>query len=380
LLRGSAIAKILAENAQEHPDIFEREVTMWVFEEEITLPEDSPHREQLGSKPVKLTQVINTVHENIKYLPGIRLPDNVVPNSSVQETVKGASVLIFNLPHQFMAKTLDQIRGHHLPYARGISCVKGVDVSGGTISLFSEIITEKLQIYCGALSGANIATEVAAEKWCETTIGYDPPLMDFKSSEEPQSENIRKVDEQRQRNTGHTRIQLEPMPQEYAPLTDGVIEKLFGRPYFHVTIVRDVAGVSLAGALKNIVALAAGFVAGKGWGDNAKAAIIRIGVLEMFRFSRDFFPDSVEARTFLEESAGIADVIASCSAGRNYNCARLSVERGVSIEEVEKQELNGQQLQGTDTAAHVHTFLEENGRTDQYPLFQSVYGMSSRSS
>jgi glycerol-3-phosphate dehydrogenase (NAD+) len=85
---------------------------MWVFEEEITLPEGSPHRYWIGSKPVKLTELISTMHENVKYLPGIRLPDNVIPNASVQEVVRGASVMVFNLPHRFVAKTLDQVNGH----------------------------------------------------------------------------------------------------------------------------------------------------------------------------------------------------------------------------------------------------------------------------
>lgn len=377
-VRGSAIAKIVAENTNEHGDLFESQVTMWVFEEEVTVPEDSPHRQKFGDKPQKLTEIINTVHENVKYLPGIRLPDNVVANPSVQEAVAEASLLIFNLPHQFMAKTLDQIKGHHLPYARGISCVKGVDVSGDTISLFSETITEKLGIYCGALSGANIASEVAAEKWCETTIGYDQPPMDLKHADGSMKENLSKVNEQRQKGTTRTKVTLEPMPAEYRPPTADLWTKLFQRPYFHVDVVRDVAGVSLAGALKNIVALGAGFVAGKGWGDNAKAAIIRIGMLEMFRFGSDFFPDSIESTTFLQESAGIADIITSCSSGRNFRCAKLAVERGVSVEEVEKSELNGQHLQGTYTARSIYELLKKKQKTNDYPLFESVYSKLTR--
>lgn len=66
------------------------------------------------------------------------------------------------------------MKGHILPYARGISCIKGVKVDSTDVSLFSEAIGEKLGIYCGALSGANIANEVAQEKFSETTIAYDP--------------------------------------------------------------------------------------------------------------------------------------------------------------------------------------------------------------
>jgi glycerol-3-phosphate dehydrogenase (NAD+) len=55
---------------------------------------------------------------------------------------------------------------------------------------------EKLGIYCGALSGANFAIEMAAEKFCETTIGYDPPPMDLKHPDGPMEGNLIKVDEQ----------------------------------------------------------------------------------------------------------------------------------------------------------------------------------------
>lgn len=349
---------------------------MWVFEEEVIVPEGSPHRTKLGDKPLRLTEIINEVHENVKYLAGIQLPDNVLATPSLSDAVKNASLLIFNLPHQFMAKTLDQVKDHYLPHARGISCVKGVEVSGDKVSLFSETIMEKLGIYCGSLSGANIAKEVAAEKWCETTIGYDTPPMDIGHLDGSQAENLRNVNEQRQEGTSQTKITLEPMPPEYVPVTEEVWTKLFQRPYFHVSVVRDVAGVSLGGALKNIIALAAGFVAGKGWGDNAKAAIIRIGTVEMFQFGRDFFPDSVESATFLEESAGIADLITSCYAGRNYRCAKLSVEKHIPIEEVEKSELNGQHLQGADTARSINQLLQKTGKTENYPLFESVYSKS----
>lgn len=143
--------------------MFEEDVSMWVFEEDVDVPDDGTLRDQLGDKPVKLTHAINTAHQNIKYLSGIKLPDNLVANPDLQDTVRGATILVFNLPHQFMSKTLEQIKGHHLPYARAISCVKGVDISEGTVKLYSELIMEKLGIYCGSLSGANIASEVAAE-------------------------------------------------------------------------------------------------------------------------------------------------------------------------------------------------------------------------
>jgi len=266
-----------------------------------------------------------------------------------------------------------QINGYHRPYARGISCIKGVDVADGTVTLYSEMVMEKLQIYCGALSGANIAPEVAAENFCETTIGYDSPPMDYKERDGSPRDNMVKVDEQRQNNSKPTHIKLSPIPKEYPAVESSLLKTLFERPYFQVHVVRDAAGVALGGALKNIIALAAGFVAGKKWGENTKAAIIRIGVLEMVEFGRTWFPKSVDERTFTEESAGMADLIASCNAGRNYRSALRSVEKGVPVEEIEETELGGQKLQGISTARAVHEFLSKEGKLDKFPLFASVY-------
>jgi glycerol-3-phosphate dehydrogenase (NAD+) len=382
--RGSTIAKIVAENTKEHPDVFEEEVQMWVYEEEVTIAKDSKYYDpKLESTPQKLTHIINTHHENVKYLPNIKLPSNLVGNPSVEDAVKGSSILIFNLPHQFIGRISKQLDGKILPFARGISCIKGVEVTSSDISLFSEWIGEGLGIYCGALSGANIANEIAAEKWSETTIAYDPPPIDSRAptpiSGSPIGSQVNltitNVDEPHKDVLGRiSKTKLKAVPPEYPPLDHAVFKTLFHRPYFHVRMVSDVAGVSLGGALKNIVALAAGFVDGRGWGDNAKAAVMRVGLLEMVKFGKEFFGETVHAGTFTEESCGVADLITSCSGGRNFRCAKMATERGVSVDEVERVELNGQKLQGTSTAKEVNSFLKAKGRVAEYPLFAAVIG------
>lgn len=354
---------------------------MWVFEEEVTLPEFSKHYDpKIGPNPQKLSEVINTYHENVKYLPGIQLPSNLVANPSVQDAVKDSTILIFNLPHQFIKRISQQLQGHTLPYARGISCIKGVNVTSSEISLFSEWIGEGLGIYCGALSGANIANEIAEEKWSETTIAYDPPNVDSRAGtpEGPSPRGsqinltITPADGHKDVRGNPSKVRLHAVPPEYPPLDHAIFKTLFHRNYFHVRLVSDVAGVSLGGALKNIVALAAGFVEGRGWGDNAKAAVMRVGLLEMVQFGKEFFPGASRAETFTEESCGVADMITSCSGGRNFRCAKLAVEKNISIDEVEKQELNGQKLQGTSTAKEVNSFLKARGKEANYPLFTAV--------
>lgn len=356
---------------------------MWVYEEKVEISQNSSHYNPASpycTGPQNLTDVINHFHENVKYLPNIPLPENLRANPSLEDAVKDSTILIFNLPHQFITGVCNSLKGHILPYARGISCIKGVNVTEDGVSLFSETIGKQLGIYCGALSGANIATEVAKELYSETTVAYDPPHMDSKAptpnlSPSSSSVNVHETlhFEHKDSSGNFSKVKLLPLPTEYPPIDHSTIKALFHRPYFHVRVVGDVAGVSLGGALKNVVALAAGFVDGKGWGDNAKAAVMRVGLLEMVKFGTMFFKASVNAQTFTEESCGVADLITSCNGGRNHRCAKLSVERGVSVEEVQKQELNGQILQGTSTAVEVNGFLKTRQLEDEFPLFTAVY-------
>lgn len=354
---------------------------MWVHEEDVTIPSSSLHYDagsELCTKPQKLSNLINTIHENVKYLPGVQLPANLVANPSLEDAVKDATILIFNLPHQFIRKICAQLDGKIVPFARGISCIKGVEVSKEKgVRLLSEMIGEKLGIYCGGLSGANIASEIAQGKWSETTVAYDPPSMDSRHPTPSQSPSASQVNlsmtpADGEEKTGKLK-RLTPLPSDYPPLSHENIKKLFHRPYFHVNLISDVVGVGLGGALKNIVALAAGFVDGLGWGDNAKSAVMRVGITEEVKFGKLFFPDASSAATFTEESCGVADIITSCLGGRNFKCAKMATERGLTVAEIEKTELNGQILQGTTTAYEVNEFLKDKGMEAEFPLFTAVY-------
>ncbi|SHO79582.1 Similar to S.cerevisiae protein GPD1 (NAD-dependent glycerol-3-phosphate dehydrogenase) [Malassezia sympodialis ATCC 42132] len=315
---GSAIAKIAGYNTARHTDIFEPIVNMYVYEEVIN-----------GKK---LTEIINEDHVNTKYLPHARLPDNVVAVPNAEDAACGATLLVFVLPHQFIQNVCKSLKNSLAPDAHAISMIKGVDVSSHNISIYADVIEKALNIPCAALSGANIANEVAAGLFSETTVGYRP----------------------------HQRH----LAEYYV--------KLFDTPKFRVGMIEDVAGVSLCGALKNIVAIGAGLVDGLGWGGNAKAAIMRIGLMEMRRFSLEFF-ENVRPETFTETSAGVADLITTCYGGRNRKCAEAFVKTRKPFHVLEAELLNGQKLQGTETAKDVYEFLKARGKVDEYPLLRTIY-------
>lgn len=112
---GSAIATLIGRNCARY-ESFETRVNMWVYEETV---------EFQGSKS-KLTDLINSRHENVKYLPGIQLPTNIVAVPDLAEAAKGATLLVFVLPHQFLPKLLPTIRKHANPTCRGVSLIKGL--------------------------------------------------------------------------------------------------------------------------------------------------------------------------------------------------------------------------------------------------------------
>lgn len=331
---GTAIAKLVAENCGSKPAIFHPTVNMWVYEEEI--PDKG-----------KLTEIINKEHENVKYLPGVKLPANLVANPDIVSTVKDLDLLVFNIPHQFLGRICLQLVGKVQPHVRAISCLKGLNVDKDGCKLLSQAITDTLGLHCGVLSGANIAGEVARERWSETNVAYLKPT-DFKGPG----------------------LDIDPF----------VIKNCFHRPYFHVRVIDDIIGISIAGALKNVVACGAGFVDGAGWGDNAKAAVMRIGLKEIIHFASYYEKFGIKGKapsvsTFTEESCGVADLITTCSGGRNVRVGKYMIENKVSAWDAEKTLLNGQSSQGIITAKEVHELLTSFNLQSEFPLMESVYAI-----
>jgi hypothetical protein len=127
---GSAVAKILGTNAAKY-DTFETEVRMWVYEEEV----------EVDGEKRKLTEVINHRHENVKYLPGIALPENIIAEPDVKKAAEGAHILVWVLPHQFVGRTAAGIKDVVAEGCVSCSLVKGgIDIKPEGMELCSEVI------------------------------------------------------------------------------------------------------------------------------------------------------------------------------------------------------------------------------------------------
>lgn len=119
----------------------------------------------------RLSEIINTENENKKYLPGHKLPTNVLAVTDCVEAAIDADLLVVVVPHQFVAKICAPLKGKMKAGCIAISLIKGVDVGKNGISLFSDVISEALGVEVGVMSGANVANEVAAGHFCESTLG-----------------------------------------------------------------------------------------------------------------------------------------------------------------------------------------------------------------
>jgi glycerol-3-phosphate dehydrogenase (NAD+) len=111
---GSAIATIVGRNCLRHSHKFDTKVSMWVYEELI------------GDE--KLSDIINTKHINVKYLPDVPLPLNIIAVPDLPTACRDATLLIFVLPHQFLPNLIPLIRASivHPSRCRGISLIKGL--------------------------------------------------------------------------------------------------------------------------------------------------------------------------------------------------------------------------------------------------------------
>ena len=231
---------------------------------------------------------LNRDRENRQYLPGHRLPPTVSVLADAKTAFSDSSLIISAIPCQYTRDvwtTLARVAPRHVPF---VSVAKGIEV--GSLLYPTQIIRDCLgDVTVACLSGPCIAPEVAAGK--------------------PTSVVVASRDQK----------------------TAIMVQHAFSSPYFRVYTSSDLIGVELGGAVKNVIAIAAGICDGIGGGDNAKAALLTRGLVEIRRLGR-----AMGARPeTLSGLAGLGDLVTTCISkmGRNRTAGER-IGRGESAEAV----------------------------------------------
>lgn len=268
-------------------------------------------------------QEINRQHTNKKYLLGVKLSKAIRATHKLREAVQDVPLIFVIVPTKSFRQVCAAAGGVLSPDQFVVHGSKGFEV--GTHHRMSEILRQETCIkQLGVLSGPNIAPEIAEGKPAGTVIAS-------------------------------------PFPQ----VVRATVEVL-SSDRFNVYTGEDVAGVEIAGALKNVVAIGAGVVAEMALGENARSLLITRGMAEIRRIGAALGADPA---TF-GGVAGLGDLIVTCASpvSRNNRVGR-ALARGEKLPAIIKQ--LGMVAEGVNTARVAHEVVAEHGI--DAPIFEAVY-------
>jgi glycerol-3-phosphate dehydrogenase (NAD(P)+) len=242
----------------------------------------------LWARRPELAAEIGRTGHNPDYLPGLRLPTAVQATGSLDEAVDGADLVVMAVPSHGFRAVLSAAVPCLAPAAPVVSLAKGVEQAG--LVRMTEIVAQEVPGRpCAVLTGPNFVDEVVA--------GH------------PTASVVASVD-------GSLAAEL---------------QELFTTETFRVYTNPDVIGCELGGALKNVMAIAAGIADGMGFGDNTRAALITRGLAELARLGVELGGQPV---TF-SGLAGMGDLVATCTSGHSRNrWVGEQLSRGRSLEAI----------------------------------------------
>jgi glycerol-3-phosphate dehydrogenase (NAD(P)+) len=247
-------------------------------------------------------EIMRTDRENKRFLPGVTLPDNIMPTSNLKVAVADTKLIVLAVPTQAVREVLIQLVPHLKPDTIIVNTAKGLEIE--TTMRLSQVAEDvlggQIREHYAVLSGPSHAEEVARGMPTVVTVA------------------------------------------SYSREAAIFVQDAFMSPVFRVYTNPDVAGVELGGALKNIIALATGMCDGLGFGDNTRAALMTRGLTEITRMGVALGGDY---RTFSGLS-GMGDLVVTCMSkysrnrragellGRGYNLQQALAEIGMAVEGV----------------------------------------------
>jgi glycerol-3-phosphate dehydrogenase (NAD(P)+) len=264
---GTALAMVAARRG-------DHEVRLWALEKEVC---DS----------------VNACHVNQLFLPGIKLSESIKAYNDFKETLERAEIVVSVMSSHHCRRSFEHMAQWLRPDMLFVSATKGVE--NDTLLRMSEVIHEVVERYCGfkpkvaALSGPSFAREVAEGKPTAVTAAS----TDWNLA--------------------------------------GRVQKEFSDPGFRIYVNDDLTGVELGGALKNVIAIAAGICEGLGIGNNALAALITRGLVEITRLAVacGARPQTMAGLT------GMGDLVLTCTGGLSRNrSVGIALGQGQKLEAI----------------------------------------------
>ncbi|HKD44586.1 MAG TPA: NAD(P)H-dependent glycerol-3-phosphate dehydrogenase [Candidatus Angelobacter sp.] len=237
----------------------------------------SDHQVRLWALEKEVLQAIAQSRTNSLFLPDCPLPPATTATNDFQEALSGAEIVVSVMPSHHCRRTFEHMAQWLRPQMLFVSATKGIE--NDTLLRMSEVIDEVVNRFCGwkpeiaALSGPSFAKEVAGGNPTAVTVASAGPLLAAR------------------------------------------VQKDFSDPSFRIYMNDDLVGVELGGALKNVIAIAAGVCSGLGLGHNSAAALMTRGLAEITRLA---VACGAQAQT-MAGLAGLGDLVLTCTGGLSRN-------------------------------------------------------------
>ncbi|MEK4024388.1 NAD(P)H-dependent glycerol-3-phosphate dehydrogenase [Mammaliicoccus sciuri] len=289
---------------------------------------ENGHDSLIWTRRAEQADEINQQHSNSQYLPDVKLPENLTSTSELDKAVQHANIIVLAVPTVAMRQTCKKIQAVLKTPTIFVHVSKGIEPD--SLKRISEIIEEEvdesLRSAIVVLSGPSHAEEVVLRH---------PTTVTAASSNMEAAERV---------------------------------QDLFMNNYFRVYTNADVVGVELGGALKNVIALAAGISDGLGYGDNAKAALITRGLAEITRLGVKM---GAEQQTF-SGLTGLGDLVVTCTSvhSRNWKAGNR-LGKGQSLEKVTDE--MGMVIEGVRTTKAAYQLADHFDTT--MPLTEALYSI-----
>lgn len=283
-------------------------------------------RVSLWARSQKAAEELRWRRENLAYLPGVIIPFEVAITSDLDEALHEAEVVVLSVPSHAVRETVRAASPSLASQTLLVNAAKGLEVD--TLLRLSQVVAEELgeEVLArfAVLSGPSHAEEVSRQ--FPTTV----------------------------------------VAASLAPRIAKAVQDLFTTPFFRVYTNPDLVGVELGGALKNIIALAAGMADGLGFGDNTRAALITRGLAEITRLGVRMGANPL---TFAGLT-GLGDLVVTCTSPHSRNRqAGLLLGRGQPLEQVLNQV--GMVVEGVRTTKAACLLAERYGV--EMPITREVY-------